>query len=58
MEAFIGLMGLSGMLIMAGAGLVAYRWNQARKYGNGLDSGGLSEWNAPRDGRDTQAGRI
>ena len=46
MEAFIGLMGLSGLLVMAGAGLVAYRWNQARKYGNGLDSGGLSEWNA------------
>ena len=58
MESLIGLVGVSGLLVMLGAAVVAYRWSRTRKYGRGLDSGHASDWSGSRDGRDTQAGRI
>jgi hypothetical protein len=56
MNVVIGIFAVSGLLVLAAGGVVAYRWNRSRSTaGNGSNR---LEWPVSRTEPDTQAGRI
>jgi len=56
MNVVIGLFAVTGLVVLAAGGVVAYRWNRSRSTaGNGSKR---LEWPVSRTEPDTQAGRI